>query len=260
MLYLMPAAPERPFAELSPFEQRLRVLAERARRPIAQLVDGLSPDTLNKLRRQSAVNGKPPPIGKAIQELSKQHDVPIDWIVEQTPIKADAPIPSASERKSVWREEYERMGADIAARMHLGPPGVRNPPASERTYTPARQEEREARLSNVRRALLKKYPQPDVDAAIGGSEFLDGLNCSELEAYQRLEGIIQLIRAAANGKLISAPQPPHPKEPPRVGPATRERKSSRTSLGADDIKLAEKRAESMRDTGRGLDRAKKKGD
>lgn len=199
----MPAAPERPFADLSPFEQRLRLLAERARRPIAQLATGLSSDTLNKIRRASA-KGEAPPVGRAIKELSAQHDVPIEWLIEQTPITPDAPIPSASAKTAVWRAEYERMAADVKTRFNLGRAQEDKPPTPERTYTPERQEFREARLSNVRAALLKKYPQAEVDEAIGGSEFLDGLNCSELEAYQRIEELIRMRKAESNGKLVIA--------------------------------------------------------
>lgn len=86
-----------------------------------------------------------------------------------------------------------------------------------RTYTSARLESREARLSSVREALLKKYPQTEVAEAIGESEFLDGLNGSELEVYQALEEVILLKRKAIAGTLITIPQPDHPKVPPPVG-------------------------------------------
>jgi hypothetical protein len=138
--------------------------------------------------------------------------------------------------------------------------GAANGRQREPTYVPSRHEDREARLSNVREKLLKRYDRASVNEVIAESEFVDGLNVSELEAFDRLDDILRMRKAEAKGKLITGKQEPHPIETPTVGPASRARKSSSTPLGADHVKLAEKRAESMRDVGRAVDRAKKKAD
>lgn len=94
------------------------------------------------------------------------------------------------------------------------------PAAAERVYVSERQEQREAKLSNVRDSLYKRYDRAAVNEAIL-SEFADGLQgASELEARDRLEEILRLEPATAKGKLQDAQQEPFdpgkPERPPGI--------------------------------------------
>jgi transcriptional regulator with XRE-family HTH domain len=127
----MPVSPERPFAELSPFEQRLKLLSERAGKKPAQLVPGLSSDTVNKWRREAA-EGKPPPRGDALQKFAETLDVPVDWLLDPTPLSRDAQIPSAREHVAKWRTEYEHMSGDVEKRLQSGALVLKQPVPSVR--------------------------------------------------------------------------------------------------------------------------------
>jgi transcriptional regulator with XRE-family HTH domain len=119
----MPVSPERPFAQLSPFEQRLKLLSEREGRKPAQLAPGLSSDTVNKWRREAA-QGKPPPRGEALQKFADALDVPVDWLLEPQPLARDAKIPSGREFLTKWRSEFERMSGEVEKRLQAGTIGA----------------------------------------------------------------------------------------------------------------------------------------
>ena len=74
-------------------------------------------------------------------------------------------------------------------------------------------------LERVRARLRLRYPnrQTEVDAVVGGSDFIDAQNLDELEAFTALDDILRMGHAESKGKLQHAPAAPHPKKPPKVG-------------------------------------------
>lgn len=87
-------------------------------------------------------------------------------------------------------------------------------------------------LSNVRRALLKRYPQKIVDSVVAGSEYLDAADLDELQAFDALDEEIRFV--------IGMPLAPaqHPKNaPPSDASAKR---SAKTPLDAANVSLNDK--------------------
>ncbi len=182
----MPSSPERPFGQLSPFEQRLKLLSEREGRKPAQLFDGLSSDTVNKWRRESA-NGKPPPPGPALHAFATALGVTVEWLLSPAPLARDAEIPSAH----------------ALAR-----------PAP----TPTRTIELDTHRDRlwIQTALEASGYSRGVSYEVALTIQLKGSESPE-ETLRRAKQAADIAEAHAKGKLITGPQPEHTKEPPTVG-------------------------------------------
>lgn len=178
----MPSAPERPFASLSPFEQRLKLLSEREGKKPAQLVPGLSTDTVNKWRREAAA-GKPPPRGDALHAFATALGVTVDWLLDPTPISRDAGLSSGNEE-----------------------------PAPVRTVELDTHRDRLWIRAGLIQAGFDRGIASDVALSV---QFKDAQSPEAV-----LEGAKQIARLAvaeSKGKLITGRQETHPAEPPPVG-------------------------------------------
>jgi hypothetical protein len=117
--------------------------------------------------------------------------------------------------------------------------------AATRVAVPSQEERRSGSLARVREQLYKRYAKPDVDEAIGGSDFIDAENLDELEAFQALDDILRMQHAEPKGKLQRAPKEAFdPDVPQRRGPsASSVPPGQRKAFRAEATKLSKGSAE-----------------
>jgi hypothetical protein len=98
------------------------------------------------------------------------------------------------------------------SRQYLLPGSVQNQVIEQAGNSATDQKDHGAgALARVRQKLYERYPdqRSDVDAAIGGSDFIGSENVNELDAYALLDDALRATRAGKTGRRQS--QPPEPK-------------------------------------------------
>ncbi|HEY3254555.1 MAG TPA: hypothetical protein VGJ91_11425, partial [Polyangiaceae bacterium] len=97
----------RPFDDLSPFEQRIQLLAERAgKKPAALASPPLSADTVNNWCRKAAKN-RPPGHTPELHRFAAIVRVSVNWLLDPTPLEPGAKIPPIDDEASAGRPVAE---------------------------------------------------------------------------------------------------------------------------------------------------------
>lgn len=202
----------RAFEALSPFEQRVQLLAERAgKTPAALASPPLSTDTVNNWCRKAA-KGRPPGHTDELHRFAGIVGAPVAWLLDPTPLEPGAKVPSADASAGVNRKTTTESPNVLVARE----------PAS-------------GSLQEVRAQLYEAHPTAKqlVDQVVGGSVYVGQYSVPEARAFRELDAQVRALLAKGAGEEPAS----SPKELPHakadlpgisIGASSRERHERKT--------------------------------